>query len=484
MALRPVVLAAVIIGALGCGSSTAPHAKPTIGIAFVRGNNQTDTVGAALTQALNIHVTSAVASQTVAGQVVQFVAIQDSLTTGPDSGQQVYEAQPEALTSNFPQPFIAESLDADGSASVVVVLGPKSGTARLAVKVPSLGFTDTAQFTVKPGNLTTISVSPADTAIVNGSSLTLKASTVDRFGNPRADPVQIAIKSGPATVSGKTVTATGIGRITIITTNAQRADTTHMTAVPSGTLAASNRNGGIATFNFDGSNYKLISVHQFAGNIKWSPSGTSLVFDQSSGCDAQSNLIQTTDLQGNVKPIDHGSAYDQYPSYSRDGTWIYWASNTGGSSALWRAHPDGTNDASLTTLNPGFDIYPSPSPNGQQVAYVELASGHLRLLTVSTGAVTDLGVSGWSPEWSPTSNQIAYVTAFCSGHINIVNSDGTGVHSLTSGTYLTSFDWSPDGKWIVAFNTTTSLVDLINTTSGVALPLPFTNSLYSPTWKP
>ncbi len=471
---------ACVIAAVGCSSSTAPHRTGSTGITLTAGNQQTDTIGGVLSQALDVQVPFGPAGQSPAGQVVQFVSVLDSAESS-------YEVYTEALTSQQVLAFAAESLDANGRASIVIVMGARAGPARLVVKVPEFGYVDTARFTVTPGNIASIGTTPIDTAVITGSSVTLIANTQDRAGNPRSDPVQITVASGPATISGKTVTTTGVGRITLITSAGTLADTTHVSAVPQGTLAVSTGTG-ITMFHFDGTGSQTISLTPPVGNIKWAPSGKSLVFDQSSyGCSGNTNLLQTTDLKGNVTAIDRGTAYDMYPSYSRDGTWIYWTSNTGSSAALWRAHPDGTSDDSLTTMNPGFDIYPTASPSGTQVAYSDIATGQsdLRVLTLSTGAVTDLGINGWSPEWSPTGNQIAYIQgSSCTGIMAIVNSDGTGAHVLTSSSYQSSFDWSPDGKWLVALNINTGKIDLINATTGETLPLNFTGSQSSPTWMP
>jgi Tol biopolymer transport system component len=474
----------VLVGAVACSSSTSPNGKPTSGITFVAGDNQTDTIGAVLNQALDISITRTPGGQSLAGQVVQFIAILDSAGSA-------YEVQPEALNAAAPQPFVAESLPANGQASVVIVMGTKAGPARLIVKIPGFSFTDTARFTVTPGKATTVTVSPVDTTIIIGSSTTLHVSTEDRAGNGRSDSVQLAVASGPATISAKTVTTTAFGRIAIVTSDGTAADTTHVSSVPSGTVAAST-GSGIAIFNTDGSDFRVLRLGQPVGNIKWAPSGTSFAFDQNGpACYGGGSILQTTDLSGNVKTLDQG-VYDAYPSYSRDGTWIYFTSYTSDGGTNRRVHPDGTSDDSLATLEPGLDLWPSSSPDGQQVAYGTYFIGSpndyvdLRILTISSGAVTDLGIVAWSPEWSPTSNQIAYIvgTRCDAGTMSIVNSDGTGAHNVNPHGYIPSFDWSSDGKWLVALDSDNGLIDVIDASTGNSAPLTFTSNLSSPTWRP
>jgi len=478
---RLVGLAVTTVSLYGCGSSTAPHSGGNVGpISFI-GANQSDTIQTALPQALIVTVTGP-RGQSSHGHVVQFVSVLDS------SGSS-YEAYVAPLTSQQFSTFLADTLDALGRASADIVLGSKAGTAMVLVKVPDFGYVDTARFTVKPGNTASILVTPGDTTVIEGAAITLHASTVDRFSNPTSQGVQLAV-TGPATISNQTLTTTGVGRITVVTTSGGlAADTTYVSSVPSGILAASTGNG-IALFNFDGTGMKQLALNRTVGNLKWAPSGKSLAFDQNSiGCTGNSNVLLTTDLQGNVTVVNSGSAGDMYPSYSRDGTWIYFTSNNGSQAALWRVHPDGTSADSLTNLNPSLDLYPSPSPDGTQVVYSTILSGYatadLRVLTVSTGAVTDLNINGWAPSWSPAGNLIVYLQGYaCQSTLAIANADGTGARVLSSDAYQGEFDWSPDGQWIVAYNVSRNRIDLINATSGVTLPLTFTSGLSSPSWQP
>jgi len=64
----------------------------------------------------------------------------------------------------------------------------------------------------------------------------------------------------------------------------------------------------------------------------------------------------------------------------------------------------------------------------------------------------------------------------------IINSDGTGPSTMAPGPYGTQFDWSPDGQWIIARNTATSRLELINVATQLVIPLGYSGTIGSPTW--
>jgi WD40-like Beta Propeller Repeat len=473
--VRFVGLIAALLVAAACGSSTAPHGTPSGPITFALGNQQTDTIQATLNQALVVKVT-APAGQSSASQVVQFVAI-------PDTSQSQYEAFPEVLTSNQPSLFVADTTNNAGEASVDVVLGSQAGRARLIVKVPAFGFVDTATFTVTAGNADSLRAGPADTAAYINGKVSMHATVTDRFGNPRTDPVTFKILSGPATLSGSTVTVTNYGRILVSGQAGAVTDTTYISGVPTGTIAGALDAGGIAVFNLDGSGYKTITSTA-AGNVVWAPNGQSLAFDQTCcGGDegGTTTLFGVTLSNGTVSTLDNSpSSIDAWPTYSRDGLWIYYVTIFGGTT-LKRVHPDGSSNGAVTMVaSPGVQ-FPSPSPDGQSIAYIVPGVGTLEVLTMSSGVSAPVGsIAGESAAWSPTSDLIAVRTG--SGSIIVVHSDGTGQITVAPGPYDDQMGWSPDGKWITSRNQATRRVDLISVTSNLVLPVGFSGTVASPAW--
>jgi WD40-like Beta Propeller Repeat len=468
---------AVAITAAGCGSDN-PAGPKTLGLSVVAGAGQTDSVLSSLPQALVMQLNE---PSGVSGHIVQFSSVQV-----PNAGG--YYAYVHREDSNQPTTFAVDTTLAAGRVEVQVVLGTKAGKAPVIVSVPDFGIVDTVTFTVTPGNLAAITVSPKDTTVSLNGTVTYVGGAADTYGNVLSLPVTYSILSGSATVSGATVTGTGVGQVSVLLTASAKVDTAYIAVLPAGTIAAV-AGGVIHIFNLDGSGMQTVPNATSVGAVRWGPSGTILAYDQTiSGFYDGSGLIHTVTTAGEVAVVDNTPGeYDQWPAWSRDGSTIYYAKIVGGSeSAIWHATPAGANDDSVTTQNPSFDVFPSPSPDGTELAYSadETSTADLRILTLATGAVTDLHIEGWCPVWSPVGQQIAYLTQpGTAGQIAVANADGSGQHVLNTNSYQQNFDWSPDGLYLIAVNANTDQLEVIPVSTGTGLPIGITG-YYSPTWQP
>ncbi|HZS62484.1 MAG TPA: hypothetical protein VFA43_24675 [Gemmatimonadaceae bacterium] len=485
MSVRNVCAVAWVLAAVACGSPSSPHNSggPQPGVRFLAGNLQSDSILSVPNQALVVQISSH--GTVAAGQIVQFEAINASDSAHPNFPDWVDVAP---LTSNQPASFVAETTNTQGIVTVDVFFGVRAGTAPLLIKVPQLGYVDTAKFNITAGNPAGLHSGPADTSVYVNGTVQLHTAVVDRYGNPRTDPVTYALLSGPGQLSGSTVTVTGVGRVSVSGTaqglphTPPAVDTTLITGVPQGTMAASIDAGGVATFNLDGSHYQVITT-TVAGTVAWNPLGSSLVFDQTSGGGTfgGADLLYGVTTAGQTSVLDNsGGSIDAWPAYSHDGMWIYYTKITN-SPDIWRVHPDGTGDAIVMQTGSNPSQFPSPSPDGTSLVYVVPGGAQVEILNLSTGVSTELGtILANATAWSPTGTLIAWNA---NGQISVIKPDGTGNTVLTAPNYEFQMGWSPDGNWIAARNLTTRKIDLINVANPqIILPLGYTGSLGSPSW--
>jgi hypothetical protein len=152
----------------------------------------------------------------------------------------------------------------------------------------------------------------------------------------------------------------------------------------------------------DGSNPRQVSFTESAGTPRWSPDGRSIAFD--APYEGQTRIF-VINIDGNhqARPIVRGLV----PSFSRDGKWIYFASDQTGDWQVWKVPGGGVGEVQVTT-NGGFAAlesadgyvyysksrYPQPeicrvSVNGGSEACV---LQHLRPRTWASWAVTREGI--------------------------------------------------------------------------------------------
>lgn len=91
----------------------------------------------------------------------------------------------------------------------------------------------------------------------------------------------------------------------------------------------------------------------FSGNPHWSPDSTQLVFDSRSDGQADLYLLDLTAADGEPRRLTQDASDELAPSFSADGTRIYFGSNRGGSWNVWSIDPDG-GDARRVTENGGY----------------------------------------------------------------------------------------------------------------------------------
>ncbi len=149
----------------------------------------------------------------------------------------------------------------------------------------------------------------------------------------------------------------------------------------------------------------------------WSPDGETIAY--CARRDEQYH-IATCDLgTGTETQLTFGSGHHDGPDYSADGQWIWFNSDRGGSSEIWRIRPDGT-DLEVMTDDERVNWFPHPSPDGGHILYLAYPEGTMQ-------HPRDLDVE-----------------------LRRINPDGSGKETLVSlfggqGTINVPC-WAPDGK--------------------------------------
>ena len=472
--LRGFSSAVAVVAALSCGDSTGPGRRDP-GIHFVAGNNAIDTAGADLVQALVVEVRDSSGRLVPAGTVVRFEAV---LRPGFHFS---YEATVGLLTQQGYGALAAPETDGSGRAAALVRLGTTAGPARIRVEVPTLGFVDTATFTVKPASASRIAVSPRDTVLYAGNSLAVSATVTDIHGNARDDAINWSASGTGVTVTNAgAVTASQSGRYTLTATSAATPGVTGtalLSVVPRFRLAAWNPfEGRIVSGELDGSDRRVLTAVTNGGigaHPAWIPGTDKIIY---SSLDAAQRLYVVNEA-GVVSPwmatLPMGMSHQAEPAPTADGNWVFFSAfnsscGSGGNYCIHRATASGDSPALLAIDYPSRQ--PAPSPDGSKVAFVrdDFTSG-VRVFDLATNTVSAWSVSGTRPSWSPAGSRIAFIS---NGRIALVNPDGSGLSTLTTtgqAYWGGPIRWSPDGNWIIGHYL--DGLALVQVSTGDILPL-------------
>jgi Tol biopolymer transport system component len=145
-------------------------------------------------------------------------------------------------------------------------------------------------------------------------------------------------------------------------------------------------------------------------------------------------------------------------------------------------------EARQLTSDPGLEVQPAISPNGQYVAY---AAGHALQMRIAvrpvaggraTWLTSDSTATQWQPRWSPDGARILFLT---NGGVASASA-GSGVRRIEvparPGAVVTSAAWSPDGR-AIAYVRGDSLLALRTDTHDVR-PITTGSDLHSCAWSP
>jgi TolB protein len=158
---------------------------------------------------------------------------------------------------------------------------------------------------------------------------------------------------------------------------------------------------------------------------------------------------------GSVKHLGPVSARVRGPSWSPDGRWIVFESDTASFRDLYRIGRDGSGLRRLTH-NPEGNFEPSVSPDGRWIAFASSRDGDAEVYVMRADGseprrITAFHRDDWGPRWSPDGRRIAFLSNRESAdRVFVVGADGTGLRRLDTAvpdTMHAEADpaWSPDG---------------------------------------
>ncbi|HET7550434.1 MAG TPA: hypothetical protein VFK04_04040 [Gemmatimonadaceae bacterium] len=502
-------LLAFVFSSCGSDGRTPVSPEGTPGIRIVAGEVDSDTIGALLAAPLVVEVRDS------AGQPARGVTVRFATDTGRDS--RVFLTVYAEHFPNYLQQYIAT--DGDGRASAYLMLGNRAGRAVITISASALGLSVADSIDIRPGARAHLRMA-GDTAVFIGSTTQVRGAVVDRADNPYSDRVTFSVSGSAATITpAGLATGQAFGEGTVSATSGSFTGTTHLAVVPHGTLALREIRSsgvpfewtaGVSVVDLDLSHYRYLGpsltksfctgcAFPYVG-ARWDPDGTRILF--SSGYDNGYNddpaRVSQVDISGAIRtlsPSNFTLASD--PSVSRDGRWLVFAGIPQGSYSyeLWRANADGSSPEALPAAEPaesGHERRPDLSPDGLSIAYAAAAESSTRVhvRSVQTGTRTSLDVIGGSPRWSPTGDLIAYVGPVSyespsGGELRAIHPDGTGDRRLAPGAFSGTYDWSPDGKYIVAERGDFGGIVIIEVATGTVVQLTSSSgSLGEPAWKP
>jgi TolB protein len=247
-------------------------------------------------------------------------------------------------------------------------------------------------------------------------------------------------------------------------------------------------------------------------DVSWSPDGKFVAYlDSGSQYGETTTLLVASVIDGTSVSLTEGRTNVRSPRWSRDGKYLYFVSNQGGTADVWRqpmlanGKPDGVahrittavgiahiaftadgkrlaysqgravaniwrvpikgdgdkpatwSEAEQMTFDQAFIEFLDVSPDNEQLAFSSDRAGNHDIWIMPIGAPTQLRQltvniePDWDPDWSPDGNSIAFYSLRTGDReIWTVPTAGGAATQLTRSPGLDATpEWSPDGRELV-----------------------------------
>ena len=137
----------------------------------------------------------------------------------------------------------------------------------------------------------------------------------------------------------------------------------------------SSRSGELEIWRADvsgGSAVQLTSMRTVPGWPRWSPDGQQIAF-HTNGVDGSGDIFVVSAEGGQPRNVTSHAATDVFPTYSRDGRWIYFSSTRAGRPAIWKVQASG---GPAVQVSAGLGMMAIESPDGADLYYTESSSAN------------------------------------------------------------------------------------------------------------
>ncbi len=200
---------------------------------------------------------------------------------------------------------------------------------------------------------------------------------------------------------------------------------------------------------------------------RWSPKGNRIAYWAS---DAGQKDVWTVRPDGIDRiRVTENAGMNWSPVWSPDGAYLYFSSDRGGSSNLWRVAIDEKNGSTRGAPEPvtsgggiAWREHASVSADGRKIAYIEdvvtenIVKVPFNSATGEIGTPVTVTHGTWranSPDPSPDGKWLAFESVGQREDIYVVATDGTGQRQLTNDDYRDRVPrWSPDGRTIAFYS--------------------------------
>ena len=172
----------------------------------------------------------------------------------------------------------------------------------------------------------------------------------------------------------------------------------------------SNRSGSMELWISDrnGSNPFVVTSMGNVGTPRWSPNGKTIAFDVGW---RDRGAVFVVDVPGGVpRPVAQNDSDNLVPNWSRDGRWVYFASNRTGIWQVWKAPAQGGPAVQVTTHG-GFAAYPSTDGLTLYYSKFNLPDPEVWQLPVEGGVethVSQVRPATWA-SWGPSEKGIHFL---------------------------------------------------------------------------